>query len=89
MTVTPGHLRHPSSPTVAISAHALGRWFQRSACRDFALLTEDLRALLNADPAADAIACARGHWRGAGSERVFDVYRSESLDARSVRTFIA
>lgn len=52
-----------ASPIATVSAHAIGRYFERSGRRDDASLVEDVKAIvLSGEP--ERISCPQGLWLG-------------------------
>jgi hypothetical protein len=79
-----GRLLQTWAPLVLISAHALGRWFERSGRRDRAALMRDLAALADAGAAGDAVEAGDGAWFG-GTTPMRS--RHGTVTAKNIRTW--
>jgi hypothetical protein len=74
-------------PIGIVSAHAVGRWFERTGLRDHAMLLRDLAVLVDAGDDGDRVATPEdGSWLG-GVEPMRGSDGSIAR-ARSIRTWV-
>ena len=74
-------------PYALVSAHALGRWFERTGWRDHAALVHDLAVLAHSDDEGERVATPHGgHWRG--EMLMMQGTDKQTARARSVRTWV-
>jgi hypothetical protein len=86
---TEGGMKIESNPIVSISAHAVGRWFERSGSRDETKLLHDLKMILEAEHPDHALA-THGVWLGAAKSAFTHINKEnvKRMPVRMVRTYL-